>query len=137
MKKRWVSFLLRYGITALIGGLLAFATVSLHGYSNALPKLQQYRILCDAFTIPGVILIMVGFLVMIANAGNFMGLAYAAKHALKMLIPFGNKRDERYYDYYQRKQAQGKVKGYGFIFITGIAFMAVAMVFFVLFYQNR
>lgn len=135
--KRWTAFLLKYGITALVGGLMAWLTLDLHGFSRTMPQLQQYRLLCDAFTIPGVILVMVGFLVMIANAGNFLGLGYAAKHAVKMLIPFGNKKDERYYDYYQRKQQQGKVKGYGFIFVTGLIFMAVAMVFFTLFYLNR
>lgn len=134
--KRWTAFLLKYGITTLVGGLLTWLTLDLHGFSSAMPKLQQYRLLCDAFTIPGVILVMVGFLVMIANAGNFLGLGYAVKHAVKMLIPFGNKKDERYYDYYQRKQ-QGKVTGYGFIFVTGVLFMAVAMVFFTLFYLNR
>jgi len=135
--KRWKALLLKYGITGVVGGLLAWLTLDLHGFSRTMPKLEQYRLLCDAFTIPGLILIMVGFLVMIANAGNFLGLGYAAKHAVKMLIPFGNKKDERYYDYYQRKQQQGKVTGYGFIFITGLVFMAVAMVFFVLFYMNR
>ena len=134
--KRWTAFLLKYGITMLVGGLLTWLTLDLHGFSSTMPKLQQYRLLCDAFTIPGVILVMVGFLVMIANAGNFLGLGYAVKHAVKMLIPFGNKKDERYYDYYQRKQ-QGKITGYGFIFITGLVFMAVAMVFFTLFYLNR
>ena len=134
--KRWTAFLLKHGITTLVGGLLTWLTLDLHGYSSTMPKLQQYRLLCDAFTIPGVILVMVGFLVMIANAGNFLGLGYAVKHAVKMLIPFGNKKDERYYDYYQRKQ-QGKITGYGFIFITGLVFMAVAMVFFTLFYLNR
>lgn len=134
--KRWTAFLLKYGITTLVGGLLTWLTLDLHGFSSTMPKLQQYRLLCDAFTIPGVILVMVGFLVMIANAGNFLGLGYAVKHAVKMLIPFGNKKDERYYDYYQRKQ-QGKITGYGFIFITGLVFMAVAMVFFTLFYLNR
>ncbi|MBE5802783.1 MAG: DUF3899 domain-containing protein [Clostridiales bacterium] len=135
--KRMGSFLLKYGITAAVGGLLTWLTLDLHGFSSALPKLEQYRLLCDAFTIPGIILVMVGFLVMISNAGNFLGLGYAAKHAVKMLIPFGNKKDERYYDYYQRKQEQGKVKGYGFIFITGLAFMMVAITFFILFYSNR
>ena len=134
--KRWTAFLLKYGITTLVGGLLTWLTLDLHGFSSTMPKLQQYRLLCDAFTIPGVILVMVGFLVMIANAGNFLGLGYAVKHAVKMLIPFGNKKDERYYDYYQRKQ-QGKVTGYGFIFVTGVLFMAGAMVFFTLFYLNR
>ena len=80
---------------------------------------------------------MIGFLVMIANAGNFLALGYTVKHAVRMLLPFGNKKDERYYDYYQRKREQGKVTGYGFLFVTGLLFMAVAMVFFALFYLNR
>ncbi len=135
--KRWQSLMLKYGITVIVAGAIVWLVLDLHEFSRAMPLLEQYRLLCDAFTIPGIILIMLGFLVMISNAGNFLGLGYAVKHAVKMLIPFGNKKDERYYDYYQRKQEQGKAKGYGFLFVTGLLFMAVALVFFTLFYLNR
>ena len=133
--KSWKVFLLKYGITGGIGALMAWFTLSQYGFSTEMSTLEQYRILCDVFTIPGMILIMVGFLIMIANAGNFTGLSYAVTHGLRRLIPFGHKKEERYYDYYVRKKEQGKITGYGFIFITGAVFMAVALVFYALFYS--
>ena len=133
---RWKVKLLQYGVTGFIAGMMAYLALWLRDFSTDLPLLEQYRMLSDAFTIPGVILIMVGFLVMIANAGNLMGVAYTVGHAIRNLVPFANRRDERYYDYYKRKKEQGKVTGYGFIFITGAVFMAVSLVFYALFYMH-
>ena len=133
--KPWKKRLIKYGITGAIGALMAYMSVYLRVDSLDLPRVELYRILCDAFTIPGSILIMVGVLVMIANAGNFIGLGYAARHLKNMLIPFSHKKEEPYYDYYERKRKEGKVKGYGFLFITGAFYMAIAMVFYALFYS--
>ena len=132
---RWKVNSLKYGITCGIAAGMAYLTATLRGFSTEMAALEQYRILCDAFTIPGVVLLMLGLLVMIANAGNFLGISYLLVNGLRSLIPFGRKA-ERYYDYYQRKKAQGKVTGYGFIFISGAIFMAVALVFYALFYMH-
>ena len=132
--------LIKYGVSISLSLLLAFFYVYVRvdfADPGATALVEWYRIICDAFTIPGLILLMLGCLMSLSNTGAMDGLGYVVSIAVKMLIPFGNKKDERYYDYYQRKQQQGKVTGYGFIFITGLVFMAVAMVFFVLFYMNR
>ncbi|MBR5230910.1 MAG: DUF3899 domain-containing protein [Clostridia bacterium] len=133
--KPWKVRLIKYGITGGIGALMAYLSVSLRGITPDMPRAELYRILCDAFTIPGSILLMVGLLVMISNAGTFTGLGYAAQHLKDMLVPFSKKKHESYYDYYERKRKQGKVTGYGFIFITGAFYMAIAMVFYALFYS--
>lgn len=124
----------KYAIAVIIGVGMVLLTLNLHGFSELTDTAQKFRLLADAFTIPGVILVMVGFLVMVANGGFFNGVAYVATYAVKMLIPGPNKGTERYGDYVERKRAAGKVKGYGFLFITGVVFVLIAVIFTVLFY---
>ena len=137
MKSRLGKELIKYAIAIAVGGLMVFSTLSLHGYANALPDLERYRMLADAFTIPGVFLMLLAALVWIANEGLFRGLGYVGSWLVRTLIPFAARKngDEKYYDYVKRKEAQGKIGGYSFIFFTGAAFMIVAIVFIVLFYR--
>ena len=94
---------------------------------------EKYRILCDAFSVPGMMLIMTGFLVMVSNQGAFEGIGYAVKYAAKMLIP-GPKKMEKYYDYLQRRRGK-KIQGYGFLFIVGGCNLLIAGIFMALFYN--
>lgn len=130
------TILLKYGITTLIGALMAYATINLHGFSSAVTDVDKYRILADAFTIPGVVILLCGVLVAVANEGMFNGISYAMSYAIKMLIPGqAANRHEKYGDYVERKQAKGGVRGYGFLFIVGGVFLAIAVVFIALFYS--
>lgn len=125
--------LLKYGITAAIGIGIVLLTLNLHGFTTLTDPAARIRLLADAFTIPGVIIVMAGFLVMVANGGFFNGLSYVASYAVKMLIPGPGKKPERYGDYVERKRKQGKI-GYGFLFLTGGVFVLAAVVFTILFY---
>lgn len=135
MKKRVLSILLKYGITVLIGFAMVMAVLDFHGFAEAASQVERYRILSDAFTIPGVILLMCGLLVFIANEGAFEGISYAVTYAVKMLIPGSSKEHERYGDYLERRREKGKAHGYGFLFITGGAFFLTAVLFILLFYS--
>ena len=134
MSKELKSNLFKYGITALIGALMAFTTTQTHNLAEAATDAEKYRILSDAFTIPGVILIMVGLLVMVSNGGFFNGMAYAFSYAARLLVPGVSKDVGRYGDFIERRARRGKT-GYGFLIIVGAAFLAVAIVFLILFYH--
>ena len=98
--------------------------------------MERWRILCDAFTIPGLTCIMVGFLMMIANEGFFDMLSYACSKAVGMLLPGRGFSDdgEKYYDYVQRKKDK-RATGFGFLFVVGGVLMAFALLFLFLFYR--
>jgi len=128
--------LLKYGLTVLVGGLMAGFTIISYGYGDAGTTAEKLRILGDAFTIPGVVLIMFGFLVLVANGGFFNGLSYAASYAVKLLLPGTSKDMEKYGDYVERKRAGGKKAAAGFLFIVGGAFLLIAIVFVALYYNN-
>ena len=133
---RWTVFL-KYGVTILIGGLIAYAVTDFHGYGAAVTAQEKYRILCDAFTIPGVVLMLCAALVWISNEGMFTGIAYSLTHAVLSLIPLAyarNKKLEKYADYLERKN-ESRLRGYGFLFFVGAGFFVIALVFLVLFYR--
>ena len=123
---------------ALAGSLvLAYAFVALRvDMTNlgAVEPVELYRILCDAFTIPGLLLLMFGLLMTISNQGALDGVAYVVKNAVKMLIPAAAADMERYKEYLERRKAN-RVKGYGFLYVVGAVCLGIAGIFLVLFYS--
>ncbi len=129
------SFLLKYGLTTVGAGLVTLLTLDLHGFSELETMAERYKLLADAFTIPGVILVMVAALVWISSDGFFDGLGYIFGRIGGMILPFyGAKKPHRtYYDYKMSKKGK-RAKGYGFLFFVGLAFVAVALIFTALFF---
>ena len=133
MSKRVKVLLAKYGGSAAFAGVMAWLYISLRDFDGA--KLaDKYRMLSDAFTVPGILLLMFGCLIWISNLGALDGLAYAVSFAIRSLIPGARYKDEKYGDYVERKQ-ENRVKGYGFLFVSGGVTMAVAIVFMILFYS--
>ncbi len=135
MNQRTKIQLIKYGCTTVVSLLMTWATLYLYGIDSFWSKglVEKYRILCDAFTVPGLLLVMAGLLMVVSNKGAFEGLGYAVKHAVMMLIP-GVHEQERYYDYVQRKRAN-KAHGFGFLFVVGLIDLLFAGIFMALFYS--
>ncbi len=137
MNKKLRSILLKYGITILIGAAMVWLVIRGYGYSEAATAAQRYRILSDAFTIPGVIFMLCALLVLVSNKGAFEGISYIFGYAIQSLVPgLGGRSREKYGDYVERKRQKGGVRGYGFLFFTGLAFLIVSIVFIALFYAQ-
>lgn len=133
MSKTAKTRLLKYGLSTLF--CLVMAGVYLLQFDfDKLTQLELYKALCDAFTFPGALLILVGLLLAVSNEGALDGIGYVLSYAVKMLIPGKHGQSKRYYDYVEEKRSK-RVKGYGFLFIVGGISMAVALVFLALFYS--
>ena len=130
---RWVKKAIPYGLCALFTWALAAFYISQREFAEA-DRMTQYLILCDAFTVPGLLMLMLGGLLWVLSLGALDGIAYALSYAVRMLIPGAKYRHERYFDYVERQNGK-RVKGYGFLLISGGVVMAIALVFMVLFYQ--
>ena len=135
MSNRMKSNLLKYGISGGIAFVLIWIYCSTRNLWLQIP-MERWRILCDAFTIPGLTYIMVGFLMMIANEGFFDMLSYACSKAVGVFLPGRGFSDngEKYYDYVQRKRDK-RATGFGFLFVVGGVLMAFALLFLFLFYR--
>lgn len=95
---------------------------------------QACGILCDAFFIPGVLMLCMGILVVCSNGGTFDMLAYG----IRAFFALFNKeaRDRKYptfYDY--RKAKQDKPHSFWYMIIIGGAFVAVSIVLLLLYYK--
>lgn len=134
MSDRLKIRLYKYGGSALFVVLMAALHISLnHGFAE-FSTADKLRVICDALTIPGTVLVLVGLLIWVTNQGTLYGLGYIAGNGLKALIPGkGLERTERYADYVSRKKEK-KITGYGFLYISGGVTLALAMVFLALFY---
>lgn len=134
MKDKIKKALIKYAIALAIGAGLALLCLSLNEYSGALEAVERYRLLADAFTVPGIVLVLVAGLVFVSTEGFFDMLSFGFKKAGEMLIPFMKHSKESFYDYKMRKSGN-RLSGYSFIFFTGLGFMAVAVVFLILYFQ--
>lgn len=135
--KKLAPIILKCAIATAIGGIMTYCVITNYEYGAAATDAERYKILADAFAIPGIILILLGVLVFLSNEGAMDGVSFLMSGLLKRLMPIGRWREERYEkygDYIERKRAN-RATGYGFIFAVGGAFTAVAIVFVILFYQ--
>lgn len=122
MKKR----ILQYGISFLIGALLACWVMNIEGLFLVDVPSEIAAILCDAFFVPGILLTMVGCLIWIATTGFFDSIGYAVKVGMHILLPFFNKGERKsYYDYKMEKdEKRGKTPI--FVFIVGAFYLILS-----------
>ena len=130
------TVILHYSITVVAAGLISLLVLSLRDFWEVTTLVDKYKMLSDAFTIPGVLLVMVCALVWISTTGFFDGLSYAFTRVGGMLIPFYKKGREHvtYYDYKMSKKDK-EVHGYSFLLFVGLLFIAISIVFISLFYS--
>lgn len=127
--------LVKYLSAAFVCGALAWLYISSREFASA-PRLEQYRMLSDAFLIPGLVTVLIGCLLLISNKGGLDGISFVLGRAARMLIPGRKKKDEKYFDYVERKR-ENPLRGFGFLFVVGGIFCAAAIVFMILFYRLR
>ena len=131
MSSKVKSALLRYGISV---GLCALCVILMLTSEDLRGATQQetYRILSDAFSLPGLFMLFGGLMVWLSNEGALNGLTWVVTYAFKSLIPGLRGKREGYGDYVLRQQEK-RVKGYGFLFLVGSVFLAIGLVFMFLF----
>ena len=122
MKKK----LLQYGICSLIGAALALWVMYSEGLFIPNNPVDVSAVLCDAFFVPGILMVMFGALLWISTTGLFDALGYAFRVAAHTLLPFLFKTDIlTFYDYKSEKDGK-RMKTPVFIFISGVVFLAAS-----------
>lgn len=126
------AIILKYLIAFLAATGIFFLTISLRSIYTETDLKQIYRFLSDGFTVPGLVFLMLGLLVWLANLGSFNGIGYVIKHLFSMLIPLSPKKHQTYAQYLETRKKTG---GYGFLFVIGGIFLLVGIIFLILFYS--
>ncbi len=132
-KAKLIRYLIGTAVCLIIGGSLAVFIANNYGFKTTADRAEKYRILCDAFTVPGVLLSLGAALIAIYNTGLFTGLTYGLRGLKDMFLPFLQQKYVPYREYRKQKMEK-KVTGYSFILFAGLAFMAVAVYFLIRFY---
>ena len=129
MSEKCKKIIAKYSITTCIAVMTTLFVLSNRGFTEATDSKLKILYLADAFTIPGVVILMVGVMTWLSSSfGLFDGVTYSLGRLKRSLLPFGNNSDERFYDYKQRKMASRKT-GYLFLFVVGGVFLVTAIVF--------
>lgn len=134
---RNLKVFLKYLIAAAVGALFAVAVLLIGQYSAATDKPSKYRMLSDAFTFAGVLLTLFSALVFISSKGGFDGIGYALGKLVGMLVPFADGKNETYAEYKDRKHSGSSAEGHSCTFFCGIVYLAVSVIFTVLYYKVR
>lgn len=129
-----ITAVIKYGTASAAAWFAVWLALELRGFSAMMPLPEKYCALADAFTIPGVILVMMWLLVLAASEGTFDGIGYVIGCAVLALFPIGRKPDT-YADYRERKMSgRLNAKSSVFLFETGLLFLTAACGFTALFY---
>jgi len=128
----------KYGFTSVFAGLSAWLILELHGFADLTEPAEKYRLLADAFTVPGVTLMMLWLLILFSGEGIFDGIGYALSCTAGMLFPgTSGHRAEAYSDYLgRRRERRAAGKSCSFLWHTGTAFMLPAVICIALFYAS-
>ena len=131
MSKQLKSLLIKSGTALVLGLGIALAFYNSRN-GESLDLVEQYRVLCDAFTIPGLMMILVGLLLWLSGLGALDAIGYLFRYVVQAFVP-GVTKVAHYLDYVE-EQREKRAKGYGFLFVAGGILMVVAIVYLVLFY---
>ncbi len=132
MNEKIISLIKKYVGAFMLLGAATGIILLLRNHSAAEDIAVRYINLSDAFTIPSVIMIMVGLLIWISTTGSFDMLTYGFSKAKNAFIPSPTYKHEQFYDYKVRKDGK-RIKGYSFLFIAGGIYFIPAVVFNILY----
>lgn len=133
--KEFFKKALPYIISAVIGILIFVIIICTKSIWKCEEAKDVFRILSDAFFVPGVCLAGVGLLIFASNGGAFDMLAYAVIRFFDLFKR--DVRNKKYKDFYEYREAKkDKKRGMAFILIVGVIFIVLAAFMLIVYYQK-
>ena len=134
MTRQQRNRLMKYVITTVLTAAVVYYYAASRNVLY-LEKLEMYRVLCDAFTLPGIFLMLFGLLMVMNDLGALDTIAYFGHYLLHTFLPVAFGEGQSYLDFIEERRSKRK-GGYGFLFIVGAVFTAVGVVFLILFMKQ-
>ena len=126
--------ILRYSIASAVGLALAFVILCFKNIFSQTDAVKVFQILCDAFFVTGICFACIGVIMLAGNGGAFDMLGYAFVMLFDALRKDISKR--KYKDFYEYRQAKmEKMRNVLYMFVVGGAFIAISVIFLILYYQ--
>ena len=133
MRKSRKVMILRCLSAAAVGGAVAWFYGSSR-WQEEMELVDQYRVLCDAFSIPGIMMVLFAMLFSLNNVGALDTIAYLMSFLPRIIAPGAFGEPEKLIDFVENRR-QKRSKGYGFLYIVGFIFLGIAIFYLVLFYR--
>ena len=128
MKKLW-SYLIPTAICLVVAVVYMFAN---NVFNEANPEVF-YKEMCNAFSLPGLLMTLFGGLAFCTNAGALDMLSFGF---IKLFDLFKKPDQVKYRTYYDYKQSKkGRKRPVAALLVVGLAFIAISVPFWIMFYQ--
>ena len=124
------SILARYLITVAVGLSFVYSYIAPRDLANQ-TLIEQYHILCDAFTLPGLFMMLIGLMLLMGNLGALDAISFAFHYLFHTFLPLTG--ESMTYLEFVEDRREHRIHGYGFLFIVGAVFTAIAVVFLLLY----
>ena len=124
-----------YGICVAIEVLIAFLVIWSKGFlvHSAAVNIQ---ILSDAFFVSGILMTLFAGMMYVSGEGALIGIGFVLRNVVLAFIPMGRAKHEKYVDYRTRKMDEIKRNNDSCILVTGLIFLAIGIIFTVIWYLN-
>ena len=103
-------------------------------WEEGMDLVLQYRVLCDAFTIPGAMMVLVALLLSLNNLGALDTIAYLMSYLPRMIAPGAFGEPEQLLDFVEKRREK-RSKGFGFLYVVGFIFLGIAVYYLFMFYS--
>ncbi len=126
--------ILRFLIAMLIGIAVCLTILFVKDIFSAQTPQEIYKILSDAFAVPGILLLLGGVFVWIVRQGTFSGMGYAFRQIWNALHSqkYRDEHKETFSEYRERKSG-GEKPSFLYLIIIGSAFLLPGIIFSILF----
>lgn len=94
------------------------------------------QVLSDGFSISGILLILFSGLLFVSGEGALLGIGFVMRNVFLYFVPYGRKHHETYAQYRERKVGGPKRTGTLCPLITGLFFLAIGLIFTIIWYVN-
>ncbi len=134
MKQENKSLLVKFLICFGVASALTFIIFWIKGFfTDSLAN--NIMVLADGFFVSGILITMFAGMIFISSQGALIGISFIVRNfVLAWIIPGGRKRQEMYADYRERKMSELKKPTDACVLITGLIFLAVGIIFNVIWY---
>ena len=133
MEKKTKVTLTKYAVCFGIEALIAFLVIWSKGFFTQSAAVN-IQILSDAFFVSGILMTLFAGLLYVSGEGALIGIGFVLRNVVLAFIPMGRARHERYADYRERKLSEAKKRNDSYILITGLFFLAIGIIFTVIWY---
>lgn len=140
MKEGNRSLLIKYVICIVVASLIVGVVIwskynQAEDFELAAPNFL-IQVLSDAFSVSGILLVLFSGLMFVSGEGALLGIGFVMRSVLMWFVPLGRMQHETYKEYRERKLGGPKRSGNSCIFLTGLVFLVIGIIFTVIWYTN-